>query len=104
MSSGSAIVRGRFPTWRPSTPPSTKIRAGFCVTGAGEGAARAKQRTIVARDGKTLRADIWRLSELPAGRQLDGPAILAGPDATAFIEPGWGGVVHDSGAVILERA
>ena len=72
--------------------------------GAGEGAARAKQRTIVARDGKTLRADIWRLGELPAGRQLDGPAILAGPDATAFIEPGWGGVVHDSGAVILERA
>jgi len=72
--------------------------------GAGEGAARAKQRTIVARDGKTVRANVWRLGELPAGRQLDGPAILAGPDTTAFIEPGWGGVVHDSGAVILERA
>jgi len=29
---------------------------------------------------------------------------LAGPDATGLIEPGWRGVVHPSGAVILERA
>jgi len=81
--------------------PGQRPRGGG---GRGEWAARPTQRTIVTRDGKTFRADVWRVGELPAGRQLDGPAILAGPDATAFIEPGWGGFVHDSGAVILERA
>jgi hypothetical protein len=29
---------------------------------------------------------------------------LAGHDATGLIEPGWRGVVHASGAVILERS
>ena len=68
----------------------------------GEGAARGR-REIVTRDGKRVRADVWPLGELPAGRQLKGPAVLAGPDATGLIEPGWHGVVHDSGAVILGR-
>ncbi|HYT63955.1 MAG TPA: hydantoinase/oxoprolinase family protein [Gemmatimonadales bacterium] len=68
----------------------------------GEGAAKGR-RMIVTRDGKRVRADVWPLGELPAGRQLKGPAVLAGPDATGLIEPGWHGVVHDSGAVILER-
>jgi N-methylhydantoinase A/oxoprolinase/acetone carboxylase beta subunit len=38
------------------------------------------------------------------GQQLVGPAILAGRDATGLIEPGWRGVVHASGAVIVERS
>jgi N-methylhydantoinase A/oxoprolinase/acetone carboxylase beta subunit len=41
---------------------------------------------------------------MPAGRLLNAPAVLVGPDATGLIEPGWRGVVHASGAVILERA
>lgn len=54
--------------------------------------------------GATLDARVWPLGELPAGLRIAGPAILAGPDATALIEPGWRGVVADSGAVIVERA
>ena len=61
------------------------------------------RRMIVTRDGKRVRADVWPLGELPAGRQLNAPAVLAGPDATGLIEPGWLGTVHASGAVILER-
>ncbi len=61
------------------------------------------RRMIVTRDGKRVRADVWPLGELPAGRQLNAPAVLAGPDATGLIEPGWRGTVHASGAVILER-
>ena len=63
------------------------------------------RRAIVTRDGKRVRADVWPLGEMPPsnGRHLNGPAILAGPDATGLIEPGWRGVVHPSGAVILER-
>jgi len=34
---------------------------------------------------------------------LDGPAILAGRDATALIESGWRGTVHESGAIVVER-
>ena len=63
------------------------------------------RRAIVTRDGKRVRADVWPLGEMPPsnGRHLNGPAILAGADATGLIEPGWRGVVHPSGAVILER-
>src|SRR6267378_592288 len=63
----------------------------------------AGRRMIVTRDGKRVRADVWPLGEMPAGRQLNAPAVLAGPDATGLIEPGWRGTVHASGAVILER-
>jgi len=64
----------------------------------------AGRRMIVTRDGKRVRADVWPLGELPAGKKLNAPAVLAGPDATGLIEPGWRGVVHESGAVMLERA
>ncbi len=70
----------------------------------GEGAARPTRRAIVTRDGDRVPADIWPLGEMSAGRHLTGPAVLAGPDATGLIEPGWRGVVHSSGAVILERS
>ena len=72
---------------------------------AGVGISSGGRRMIVTRDGKRVRADVWPLGELRGGGQpLHGPAILAGPDATGLIEPGWHGVVHVSGAVILERA
>jgi N-methylhydantoinase A/oxoprolinase/acetone carboxylase beta subunit len=69
----------------------------------GDGAAKGRRR-IVTREGASVNADVWSLGELPAGQALVGPAILAGHDATALIEPGWRGVVHTSGAVLLERA
>jgi N-methylhydantoinase A/oxoprolinase/acetone carboxylase beta subunit len=59
---------------------------------------------IVTRDSKRMRADVWPLGEMPVGQQIYGPAVLAGGDATGLIEPGWRGVVHPSGAVIVERA
>jgi N-methylhydantoinase A len=72
---------------------------------AGVGISSGGRRMLVTRDGKRVRADVWPLGELRAGgRPLPGPAILAGPDSTGLIEPGWHGVVHVSGAVILERA
>jgi N-methylhydantoinase A len=72
--------------------------------GGGAGAASPKQRAIVTRDGERVAAAVWPLGDLPAGRQIVGPAVLAGPDATALIEPGWRGEVHASGAVMVERA
>lgn len=61
-------------------------------------------RRAVMRDGATVQAAVWPLGTVAAGQRIDGPAVLAGPDATALIEPGWRGTAHPSGAVLLERA
>jgi N-methylhydantoinase A len=53
--------------------------------------------------GERVTAAVWPLDELAPGVSLSGPAVLAGRDATALIEPGWRGAVHDCGAVLLER-
>jgi N-methylhydantoinase A len=44
-----------------------------------------------------------RLDDLPVGARLTGPLVLDGTDATGRIARGWRGVVHDTGAVLLER-
>ena len=54
--------------------------------------------------GERVTASVWALDELAPGLTLAGPAILAGRDATALVEPGWRGAVHPCGAVVLERA
>jgi len=61
------------------------------------------RRDIVV-GGAGVAAEVWPLDTLPAGAAIPGPAVLAGGDATALVEPGWLGTVHASGAVILERA
>jgi N-methylhydantoinase A len=91
------LVNLRVVAERPVPPAPLARRTGVGIPSAG-------RRMITTSDGKRIRADVWPLGELPAGRELKSPAILAGPDATGLIEPGWRGVVHESGAVILERA
>jgi N-methylhydantoinase A len=44
-----------------------------------------------------------RLDDLPVGARLTGPVVLDGTDATGRIARGWRGVVHATGAVLLER-
>ena len=88
------IVNARVVAERPSSPTALgRVRVERPTPG---------QRRITTR-GKTMRAAVWPLGRLPGGLRIDGPAILAGPDATALVEPGWQGTVHDSGAVVLER-
>ena len=70
---------------------------------AGVGKPTPGRRDIVTRDGQSLHAEVWPLGELPPGIALEGPAVVAGPDATGLIEPGWRGRVHACGAVIVER-
>jgi N-methylhydantoinase A len=79
------------------------VRAPGLGRRAGVGRPTPGGREIVTRGGARARAEVWPLGELPAGLVLPGPVVLAGPDATALIEPGWCGTVHASGAVILER-
>lgn len=67
------------------------------------GPAPVADRRQVGVRGRRMTADVWPLDTLPAGATVVGPAVLAGGDATALVEPGWRGTVHVSGAVILER-
>ncbi|HLQ59173.1 MAG TPA: hydantoinase/oxoprolinase family protein [Gemmatimonadales bacterium] len=90
------LVNLRVVAERPVPPAAVGRRAGIGIPSAG-------RRMIVTREGKRVRADVWPLGEMPPGRQLNAPAVLAGPDATGLIEPGWRGIAHASGAVILER-
>ncbi|HEV2749505.1 MAG TPA: hydantoinase/oxoprolinase family protein [Gemmatimonadales bacterium] len=59
-------------------------------------------RPIMLR-GQRVTASVWALDELAPGVTITGPAILAGRDATALVEPAWRGTVHESGALVLER-
>jgi N-methylhydantoinase A len=61
------------------------------------------QRALIVR-GERVTASVWSLDEVAVGVSVQGPAILAGRDATALVEPGWCGTVHASGAVVLTRA
>ncbi len=59
-------------------------------------------RPITLR-GARVSASVWALDDLAAGVTIAGPAILAGRNATALIEPAWRGTVHPCGAVLVER-
>jgi N-methylhydantoinase A len=89
------LVNLRVVAERPVLSPALGRRAGV-------GKPTPYRREIVTREGR-VHAEVWPLGELPAGLKLKGPAVLAGPDATGLIESGWRGLVHPSGAVIVER-
>ena len=59
-------------------------------------------RPITLR-GARVSASVWALDELAAGVTIAGPAILAGRNATALVEPGWRGTVQQCGAVLVQR-
>jgi len=60
-------------------------------------------RRSITLSGEPLSASVWSLDDLAAGVTLDGPAVVAGRDATALIEPAWRGTAHPSGALLVQR-
>lgn len=89
------IVNVRVVAERPAPAPGFGRRAGI-------GRPTPGWRRILVK-GERVRAQVWPLGELPPRTRISGPAVLAGPDATALVEPGWRGTVHESGAVLVER-
>src|SRR2546430_1557760 len=77
--------------------------AGNAGTKRSTAKSRGRRAVVLGRGTKRVTAALWPLDELAAGVTLDGPAILAGRDATALIESGWRGTVHQSGAILVER-
>lgn len=97
------VVNLRVVVERPVVFDGDGAGRGRATSRHGEKAAKGR-REIVTREGKRVQAGVWSLGALSPGTTVTGPAILAGSDATALIEPGWRGVAHSSGAVIVERA
>jgi len=91
------IVNLRVVALRPGPEPS------FRGASHAARAARSRGERAITLAGERLTASVWPLDELAAGVTIDGPAILAGRDATAVLEPGWRGTVHPTGAVVVER-
>jgi N-methylhydantoinase A len=70
----------------------------------GEAAAVELKRRGVTAPTRVAIAGRVDWESIPAGAVLNGPVAIDGPDATARIEAGWRGTMHETGAVVLERA
>lgn len=84
-----------------------RVRAEQVVTAPPTAPARNVAVQPLPRDvlirGTRQRAAVWPLDGMPAGLVIAGPAVLAGRDATALLEPGWRATVHPSGALVAKR-
>ncbi|HVH10496.1 MAG TPA: hydantoinase/oxoprolinase family protein, partial [Gemmatimonadales bacterium] len=82
-------------------PPPLKLDGAGRPTRPGPGSPRARAMVV---GGRPLTGTVWALDDLTPGLTIPGPAVLAGRDATALIEPGWRGTAHQTGAVVVTRA
>jgi len=53
--------------------------------------------------GRTRAVPVWRFESLALGRALKGPAIVLQSGATLWVDEGWTGRKHPSGALVLKR-
>jgi N-methylhydantoinase A len=67
-------------------------------------AARAvRGRTTVVLDGRRVEASVIR-GEPEPGAHAEGPALIALPEATLLVPPGWSARVDDHGTIVLDRS
>ncbi|MEJ1975839.1 MAG: hypothetical protein WDN49_06755 [Acetobacteraceae bacterium] len=69
----------------------------------GEAAVATGQAAVHFAEG-TLQARLYDRARMGAGDRFDGPAIVTQLDATTLVPPGWSGTMHESGALLLQRA
>jgi len=65
---------------------------------------KGKRRILVEGEADFIEATVYDRAHMPVGYRFDGPAIIEQTDTTTLVEPGWTGVVHESGSLILQRA
>jgi N-methylhydantoinase A len=65
---------------------------------------RAREADVFAwSEGRRVRAAHLHMEFLAPGARVAGPAIVAESGATLWVAPGWRGVVHRSGTLVLTR-
>jgi N-methylhydantoinase A len=70
---------------------------------SGRGGGRTQKGTIIWR-GRERECRFALREDLAVGARLEGLSIIEEPTATTLVPPGWSATVHQTGAVILERA
>src|SRR5439155_15192742 len=101
------------------TVPGARRRTSLCADGLGEdvrhSAARDGRRSAAVDAEPVATREVWSAgawratpiferAALPAGAAVAGPAIIAEPNATTVVEPGWRAAVAADGSCILTRA
>lgn len=95
-----AVHRERFGHADPARPVEV-VNVRVVATGRTTNVVLRRERRRGGGSRVGARAE-W--DDLGAGARVEGPCMLDGKDATGRVEPGWVGVVHETGAVTLERA
>jgi N-methylhydantoinase A len=67
----------------------------------GDGPRRLRRNAFF--DGSWVDAPAVELGDLAPGTRLDGPAIVALPEATCVVRPGWVARIDDAGALVVTR-
>ncbi len=88
------LVAGAMP--KPSVPVLRK------APGREEAKPSGERRVFVDREAR--RVPVWRREDLLADHVIGGPGLVDQDDTTVFLPPGWSGVVHGSGNLLLRRA
>jgi len=68
-----------------------------------EPAAAACGRREVLLEGGLVEAVVLDRARMGRGSPVEGPAVVAFPEATCLVRPGWAGVVDEVGTLVLER-
>ncbi len=83
---------GSVPRPRPAPPP-----AGASA----EGALKGRRRAFFSERG-WFEAPVYERDRMPAGAEIEGPAIVEQYDSTTLVPPGWRARVDSLGNLILE--
>ena len=70
----------------------------------GSGPAPAGSHRSVLVGHALVPVPVWARATLKAGQTITGPGLVDQDDTTCFVPPGWTGLVHANGNLLLERA
>ncbi|MFC7217746.1 hydantoinase B/oxoprolinase family protein [Streptomyces polyrhachis] len=84
-----------------STPPPTSLDA--LEQPPREGGLRAADRVELFVDGALREVDLYRREDLRPADTVTGPALIAEPDATTVVDPGWQAAADERGHLVLTR-
>jgi N-methylhydantoinase A len=55
-------------------------------------------------EGDWTEVDVHDRTQMGAGAEVSGPALVEFPEATCVVAPGWAGRIDDAGSLVLERS
>lgn len=91
-------------TWRLSVSSETEqVDPDPTAAKGGSGTAVGKRTVVFDRSGSAFDTPVYRRTDLGAGIQFDGPAIIEERETTVVIRPGWAAEVTADGSIVATR-